>query len=246
MARWILARYAAGLLLAMGLGSAITVAALHPAAPMAGQAPAARPVPTTWGARLPLPPSARTAAPSQAGLLTAYVRTSLTLQVLRLEQALLTVNGAVLDGCPMTHAPGTTLVSCATAALLAGGPKLARTLTLEAAVVGDVGRTLAMADPPLLERPQAVDLALVREDLMLCSSGLSTLLSESAAALPAASAGPSALAELHYGLRTLQVVALLSRAEAWLGTLDRATGATVRLPGFEPGAPSLMSQLAIE
>ena len=42
-----------------------------------------------------------------------------------------------------------------------------------------------------------------------------------------------------------RAVTILRRAEGWLETIGRETGAIVRLAGFAPGAPSLENQVAL-
>jgi hypothetical protein len=90
----------------------------------------------------------------------------------------------------------------------------------------------------------------VEEDLALFSDQLAGLLQESAAALASSPLQQASYGQpesrVSYGPRVRAAVSILRRAEAWLETVDRETGAHVTLPGFAPGAASLESVLAMQ
>jgi hypothetical protein len=177
---------------------------------------------------------------------TAYVQTTLTPQTLRIEQALAVANQALLSACRFSRSARATVVTCADGALMAGSSDLARTLAQEASLLRASSQEMIVAVLPPLAPPAPTYLALAQEDLVLTGAGLSSLLAESAGAVPYAVAGPPPPIYVNYGPRALQLVQAVRRAEAWLEDADHATGAHVTLPGFTPGAPSLESQVALQ
>jgi hypothetical protein len=126
-----------------------------------------------------------------------------------------------------------------------GSSKLAVTLSQDARIVLDAGHTLALAEPPRLGPWGTAYLMLVQEDLLLCSDGLGSLLTESAAAVQFNAAVAPAQVYVNYGPRVIALVAILSRAEAWLETLDHHVGTHAMLPGFGSDASPLASELAL-
>jgi hypothetical protein len=60
--------------------------------------------------------------------------------------------------------------------------------------------------------------------------------------MPRYQESPRAMA---YPARIADALPILRRAEDWLETVDRDTGARATLPGFAPGVPSLARLLAL-
>jgi hypothetical protein len=189
----------------------------------------------------------RTPLSSPAAAVTAFVQTALTPRVVLVEGTLATANQALLSACRLTHAYDTTLMKCTDPALMDGGRALARTLAMDANVLFDASHALAAVDPPPGGPRWTVPLALTVEDLVLCSDGLGSLLAESAAAMPlSAPAGTPPPVSIDYASRVLKWASLLQRAQAWLETVDRDTGAHANLPGFVPGTQPLETLLGLE
>jgi hypothetical protein len=179
----------------------------------------------------------------QAGRLTAYVEIILTPSVVRIENALTVADQAILAECRVPHPYNTTLQYCADP--LPGDMELTLALARAAGMAWDAGHALALAEPPWLGPKGTADLMLVQEDLWLCGEELGTLLAESATAVQVSVVSRSPL-YVNYGPRAIALVALLSRAEAWLETLNHYAGTHASLPGFESGPSSLLSQLALK
>jgi hypothetical protein len=169
-----------------------------------------------------------------AVLLTAFVQSALAMQVLIVEDALATANRAVLAYCPRSQH---SLLQCADLAVVTGGGELATTLTQEAGVLAQASQGLSSLPLPDLGRLPTLHLALLQEDLVVCSGGLARLLQEVAAGVPLAANVAATASSAAYGPRVRDLVTVLRRAEGWVETLDRETGARVRLPGFGPGPP---------
>jgi hypothetical protein len=177
------------------------------------------------GWRLRVPPTAQ---------LAAFVQTDLAVRVLIMEDALATANRAVLAYCPRSRH---SLLQCADLAVATGGGVLATTLTQEAGVLAQASQGLSGLPLPDLGRQPTQHLALLQEDLVVCSGGLASLLQEVAAGVPLAANVVATASSAAYGPRVRDLVIVLRRAEGWVETVDRETGAHVRLPGFEPGLP---------
>jgi hypothetical protein len=228
--------------LAVSVGAATTVALL----------------PATKGRLQPLPmvsqispvqpPGLAAATPDtareQARRLTAYVAIILTPPVVRIENALSGADQAILAECWVPHSYNTTLQYCADPLL--GDKELTLALARAAGMAWDAGHALALAEPPWLGPRGTASLMLVQEDLWLCGEELGALLAESAAAVQVSVVSRPSPVDVTYSPRAIALVALLSRAEAWLETTDHQTGAHARLPGFEPGGPRLDEQLKVQ
>jgi hypothetical protein len=115
-------------------------------------------------------------------------------------------------------------------------PELAATLQSAARVISAVGPSLGTVPLPPLDPALTVPLQCMDEDLVTFSDQLTVLLQDTAAA--AARLLP---VDVTYGVgyrpRVRSLLRVLRRAEGWLQAVDRATGAHMRLPGFEPGPP---------
>jgi hypothetical protein len=195
---------------------------------------AARPV----RGRVPLSPPA-------AATVTAFVQHALVWRVLGMEGALAAANRALLEACRTPHDAQPTLRECAEQGILQGDSILARRLAQEAGVLAEVGHALGSLLLPNLGLRPTIHLALLVEDLTLCSEGLSSLLGEAAAAVPPLPTLPSPASSVDYGPRVQGLLTVLRRAEAWLAMIDHETGAHATLPGFAPGAPPIETQLGV-
>jgi hypothetical protein len=130
--------------------------------------------------------------------------------------------------------------------VLNGGGELAATLTQEAGVFAQISSDLSVVPLPDLGRQPTVQVALLLEDLVVCSRGLADVLQEVAAGIPRVAHVIATASSAAYGPRVRALVHLLGRAAAWLETVDQETGAHVRLPGFEPGTQALESRLTLQ
>jgi hypothetical protein len=219
-------RFCAALVLAAGLGSCATVVALHPAAVGSGLVPPRDVLaPASQSSGLPRGQAARPL--SRAGLITAYVQTTLLPPVLSLEGALATANHAALSFNPPPHGNGNLV------ALLDG----------EALVALAASHDLPALVTPPLDGLAARQMERLLEDLEQCGEQLAALLQDTATAL-AYAAEPDRVMGLGYWPGVHRTLALLRRAEGWLETIDRETDAHVRLPGFGRGDPPLDAPLA--
>jgi hypothetical protein len=183
-----------------------------------------------------------TRQPSAAALVTAFVQSRLTTDVLTIEAALATVNQQLLPYCrPIVQPPR----RCAERAVQNGdvGPMIVL-LSYQAAVLTAASHDVASLPPPPLGSAATQHVALLLEDVSLCADQAAGVVQEMAlAARQALSLGASI--DFGYEPTMRRLLTTLRRAEAWLETIDQETGARVRLPGFQPGAPSLESQLAV-
>jgi hypothetical protein len=89
-------------------------------------------------------------------------------------------NQALLLSCPF---PRKALAQCADAAAEGGDPVLVQLLTADAEALTATGARLSSLPLPQIDRQTALHLAVLREDLALCSEGLSSLLWEIIAGL---------------------------------------------------------------
>jgi hypothetical protein len=161
----------------------------------------------------------------------AFVRDGLAGRVVVVENGLAVANRHVLAY----------LATRESVALLAGG------LTQQALILLSAGHDLAGVLPPAqLEGLPALQLARLIEDLALFAQQTAGLLQETVAALstpaPAQTVGEDAITRVLYLSRMQKTVDVLRRAEGWLDTIDRETGAHATLPGFGAGI-SLDAQL---
>jgi hypothetical protein len=202
-------------------------------------------------ATAPAPQGHRPVPPSAATVVTTFVQTALILRVLIVEGALASANRTVRRYCSLpSSVPELTpsLLQCDGLVILPDDRTLGTTLTREAGVLAAAGYAVASLQPPVLDTQATVSLALVAEDLVLCSTGLASLLRETAASVERLQ--PLRLqvviSSRGYWSRVCDFVTLLQRAEGCLVTLDRETGAQAILPGFAPGAPPLETVLALQ
>jgi hypothetical protein len=119
-------------------------------------------------------------------------------------------------------------------------------------VLEEAGTTLSSLASPALGSALIRLMERLLEDLAVCGGQLADVLRDTATALSLPTSTDIQLSQLSvdavnlvYGPRVRAAVALLRRAEDWLKTIDHETGAHATLPGLEPGAPSLESQLAL-
>jgi hypothetical protein len=167
-----------------------------------------------------------------------------------IEDALADANRTVRRYCSLSPSvPGLTpsLMQCDGLVMVPKDHTLGTTLTREAGVLAAAAYAVASLRLPALDTTTTLYLALVTEDLVLCSNGLASLLGETAASverLPLLRA-QVVISSRSYAPRVRDLVTLLQRAEGWLVTLDHETGAHVTLPGFE-GGRSLDEQLALQ
>jgi hypothetical protein len=188
-----------------------------------------------------------------AALVTIYVHTLLAPRVLHLEHAWALVNHQVQVYCVGRHLGIAVCFDGGVNAHDAATLTLAEVLRQQALLLSGTSHDLATDLAALrLESPViTAQMDALLEDLALCSEQLILLLQEYSQPLlalnqiPATVSGvDTALRGLGYGARARSVVAVLRRAEGWLETIDQETGARVRLPGFERGAPPVEATLS--
>jgi hypothetical protein len=188
------------------------------------------------------------AGQGNGAVVATFVRTVLAPQVLLMEEALATANRQVLAYC---RPPEMVLVRCTDLSdhLSGGSGTLVGGLTAQALALRSASQNVNTLLPPDIGRQPTLHLRCVEEDLALFSDQLADLFQESTAALSRMILRQATYVQpaprVSYGPRVRAAVTILRRAEAWLGVVDRETGARVTLPGFAPGAASLDSVLAM-
>jgi hypothetical protein len=187
-------------------------------------------------------------------MVTVYIQTLLSPQVRLIENGLATANRELLAYCGI---PGMLVAGCDDLTTHWGSLTslaLRRLLVQQALLLMGTAHALDGIAPPLrVVGAPAWQMARLLEDVALNSTQLATLLQEMAAALPADGAMPSTQEQatqlranrVGYSARARAMVALLSRAEGWLETIDQETGVHLTLPGFEPGQLPLEQQLSL-
>jgi hypothetical protein len=237
--------------LAACTGSAATAAALASITAVARQAavvyPVARPQRQLSTAR------ARRAPTSPAARLTVYAETTLTPQVVRLEQALATANQGVQAYCAARRVAFSLCFDQDVEYQSADTEALSGMLDQQAHVLTAVSAALSLLPHPVLGADgSAQQMERLIEDLTLVTTQATVVLEEHAEAIgrmrQSVLHGPQvsrALQGLGYAPRVRSLGALLRRAEGWLETMDRETGAHARLPGFAPGAPPIEAQVGL-
>jgi hypothetical protein len=171
-------------------------------------------------AQVSLSPAHAVAPASPAAAVTAFVQDAVAPRVLALEGTL-----AVARHQVDAYAAGQTRADTLLAVL--GQQSLA---------LRGLSQDLAALTPPWLGLLPTLQMARALEDLAACGEQLAGLLQDAtgAGASPPRFEGGD-LAMVEYGPRLHAALALASRAEAWLRTIDRETGARVRLPGCDGG-----------
>jgi hypothetical protein len=167
----------------------------------------------------------------------AFVRGTLAPQVLAVE--------SLLAALPERHV-----------ALRQGGQEddgaLAHALTQQAVVLTAASAGLSSLGLPRLDEQPTLELKSVVEDLALFSDQLADLFHEASTDLLSIGSMEAAGAvvsmdvtqSVDYDRRVHSLLKILRRAEMWLKTLDRDTGAQVTLPGFEHDGCPLLAAVA--
>jgi hypothetical protein len=126
---------------------------------------------------------------------------------------------------------------------------LGAVLAQQSRLLEDASTTLSSLTAPALGSILTRLQERLLEDLAVCGRQLADVLRDTATALALPTSTDIQLSveavNVMYGPRVRAAVALLRRAEGWLDTINHESGAHARLPGFEPGAPSLESRLAL-
>jgi hypothetical protein len=181
---------------------------------------------------------------------TAFVDHVLAARVWAIEAAVAMANRQVRAHCS-TSQP-VMLLECtylATTHPAAGtsGDTLALVLSGQARVLLAASADVGTLFTPALERQLALQMAHLLEDVVLFADQLTRLFQETATGVAVPADVPALnVASVDYGPRLYSLLPVLRRAEGWLETLDHETGAHATLPGFEPGAPTLESRLAMQ
>jgi hypothetical protein len=179
---------------------------------------------------------------------------TLAQRVAVVEDTLMAANQEVRPYCA-AHVPG--LVLCfagdnqvVDARMQALGTEFQHQALLLSATSGDLALQIG-AFPPRSPRVAAQVQALV-EDLSMSGAQLASVLHDYAQAIAEIGQLPvqvpdagARLRELDYTGRVYAVTALLQRAQSWLETVNRETGADAVLPGFTRGAPPLGAQFGL-
>jgi hypothetical protein len=184
---------------------------------------------------------AHTPLPGQAAALTAYVHDVLSAQVQAMESAVVATDDQLraYDDAFMagTQAPSVDL-----------HPLIEQTvavLTRQSVICTGLSHNVVAPTSLQLGERAAMQLTALREDLALFSAQIATVMQETGAdvvGMPRSLESPRAS---DYPARIAEALPILGRAESWLETVDRETGARATLPGFAPGDPPLESMLAV-
>jgi hypothetical protein len=185
---------------------------------------------------------------------TTFVRSTLAGRVLDLESAFATANKQVETYCARRDLGITLCFESNVDPYDAATGRLAEVFYQQAQLLGGTSHILAtqLVALRLVAPVVTAQMDGLIEDLAVCSEQLILLLQDYSQPLLAlgqisytASGAREAVQGLGYGPRVRSLLRLLRRAEGWLDTIDHETGAQAALPGFEPGAPSLESHLAL-
>jgi hypothetical protein len=169
-------------------------------------------------AQASLSPAHAVTPASPAAAVTVFVRDAVAPRVLVLEAALAAAQRQV-----DVYAAGHTDAGAVLAVL-----------GQQSRALRDLSQDLAALTPPWLGLLPTLQMARALEDLAACGEQLAGLLQDTMTAgsfSPRLEAG--ALSVVEYGPRLDAALALVARAEAWLRTLDRETGARLHLPGYD-------------
>jgi hypothetical protein len=190
------------------------------------------------------------AQPDPARVLTTFVQVQVAARLMAGEAALAAAQRGLLAYCRVSRI---TAQSCASLPTADGHSStvLAGSLARQALVLAAAGDDFSVLPLPALAPPLLIQTARLVEDLTLGTAELAGLLGDASLAV-----APGNITEMQatdgelgsqvsYEPRLLRALALLRRAECWLEMLDHETGAHATLPGFEPGAISLESALAM-
>jgi hypothetical protein len=175
-------------------------------------------LPTETAALLRSTPHALATRAGAGPATTVFIRTAIVRQVRAVEAAL-------------AAADRTASLAQTRAALIAGVPAI---LDQQAGAIALAGAGFALLAPPQSGDHTGQQMTRLLEDLTVYSNQVAAVLWETAKE----SRGRQGSADrlwAAYWLGVDRALDLLRRAEGWLETIDRETGARTRLPGFEPG-----------
>jgi hypothetical protein len=184
--------------------------------------------------------------------MTEVVQSTVVPAVLSIEGALATANLQVDTYCAARHLSVTLCFETGVDPYDTATVTLAQVFRRQALLLGGTSPALAtqLAALRLVNPLLNAQMEALIEDLALCSDQLIALLQDYAGPLlalgqvpPAASQSGTIMRGLAYAARVRILLTVLRRAAQWLETIDRETGARLRLPGFE-GSSGLAARLA--
>jgi hypothetical protein len=185
---------------------------------------------------------AHTPLRGQAAAVTAYVRDVLSAQVLAMEGALVATD----DQIGAYHAAFT---AGAVVGSLDLYPLIAKTVAvMTRQSLACIALSHDVVAPSSLQLGEVVEMQLtaLREDLALFSAQIAIVMQETGADVAGMQRFLESPRAMAYRARVAEALPILRRAEDWLETVNRETGARATLPGFALGAPSLESMLATQ